>query len=116
MTTGDLSSDNEVKKGAEDNNTASTNTSSDTQNRSRGGYGRGRRVITRSRESIVKSVPVDRVKYSNLKLLRECVTEGGKIHPRRSSNTPAKLQRLVKKAVKRARFLGILPYTLKKRK
>jgi small subunit ribosomal protein S18 len=49
--------------------------------------------------------------YKNEKKLRNYVTERGKILPRRMSGTCAKHQRKLTCAIKRARYMGILPFT-----
>ena len=46
----------------------------------------------------------------DLGLLRKFVTDRGKILPRRITGTKAKYQRMLSTAVKRARFLALLPY------
>ncbi|MDG1121889.1 MAG: 30S ribosomal protein S18, partial [Glaciecola sp.] len=43
--------------------------------------------------------------------LRNYVTESGKIVPSRITGTSAKYQRQLSTAIKRARFLALLPYT-----
>ena len=50
------------------------------------------------------------VDYKNDRLLRRFVTERGKIVPRRMTGTCAKCQRSVVRAIKRARFLALMPY------
>lgn len=50
------------------------------------------------------------VDYKNERLLRRFVTERGKIVPRRMTGTCAKCQRGVVRAIKRARFLALMPY------
>jgi len=50
--------------------------------------------------------------YKDLGRLRIYVSERGKIEPRRKTGTCLKHQRLVATAVKRARHLALLPYTL----
>ncbi len=55
-----------------------------------------------------KSIVID---YKNTDLLRRFVTEEGKIRPRRQTGTCALHQRVVAAAVKRARFIALLPYT-----
>ena len=52
--------------------------------------------------------PID---YKNIKLLQNSITEGGAIMPRKGTGFNAKEQRMLAKAVKRARFLALLPYT-----
>ena len=47
----------------------------------------------------------------NADLLRRYITEEGKIRPRRQTGTCAKHQRQIAAAVKRARYIALLPYT-----
>ena len=51
------------------------------------------------------------VDYKDLEKLSRCVTDRGKIIPSRITGTCAKHQRMVTRAVKRARFMALLPYT-----
>lgn len=51
------------------------------------------------------------IDYKDLNLLRQNVTETGKIVPSRITGTTAKYQRQLASAVKRARFLALLPYS-----
>jgi len=44
--------------------------------------------------------------------LTRFVTEQGKMIPRRTSGNCAKCQRLVKRAIKRARHLALMPYVM----
>ena len=53
------------------------------------------------------SPPVD---YKNVKLLQRYISERGKMIPSRITSVSAKKQRELAVAVKRARFLGLLPY------
>ena len=53
---------------------------------------------------------VKSVDYKDIKLLERYVTERGKIASRRMSGNCAKHQRLVAEAIKKARFLALLPY------
>lgn len=48
--------------------------------------------------------------YKNVQLLQQYITEQGKILPRRVNNLTAKQQRLLSRAVKQARILGLLPF------
>jgi small subunit ribosomal protein S18 len=51
------------------------------------------------------------VDYKDVDLLKDFVTENGKIIPARITGTKAKYQRQLTAAVKRARFLALMPYT-----
>jgi small subunit ribosomal protein S18 len=53
---------------------------------------------------------VEYVDYKNTKLLKDFLTEKGKIIPRRITGNCAKHQRMVKIAIKRARHMALLPY------
>ena len=50
------------------------------------------------------------IDYKDVGLLRRFVSERGKILPRRITGTSAKWQRQLTTAIKRARFLALLPY------
>ena len=57
---------------------------------------------------------VDRVVYIDYKdvsMLKHYVTERGKIIPRRITGATAKHQRMLTRAIKRARQIAMLPYT-----
>ena len=49
--------------------------------------------------------------YKDLTLLKAYVGENGKLVPGRMTGTASRHQRLLSAAVKRARFLALLPYT-----
>ena len=49
------------------------------------------------------------VDYKDSELLRKCMTERGKIMPARFIGATAKPQRQVKRAIRRARVMGLLP-------
>jgi len=51
------------------------------------------------------------IDYKDLNTLRAYVTENGKIVPSRITGTKAKYQRMLQTAIKRARFLALIPYT-----
>ena len=50
------------------------------------------------------------IDYKDLNTLKAYVSESGKIMPSRVSGTKAGYQRQLKTAIKRARFLALLPY------
>lgn len=51
------------------------------------------------------------VDYKDLNILKEFVSENGKLIPARITGTKARYQRQLSTAVKRARFLALMPYT-----
>ena len=54
---------------------------------------------------------VDRIDYKDLETLKGYITETGKIVPSRITGTSARYQRQLTRAIKRARFLSLLPYS-----
>jgi small subunit ribosomal protein S18 len=54
---------------------------------------------------------IEEVDYKDVDLLKDFVGETGKIIPSRITGTKARYQRQLSTAVKRARFLALLPYT-----
>ena len=54
---------------------------------------------------------VKEIDYKDLDTLKQYITETGKIVPSRITGTKAKYQRQLATAVKRARFLALLPYS-----
>lgn len=53
---------------------------------------------------------VEEIDYKDINMLRNYITETGKIIPSRMSGTSAKYQRQLATAIKRARFLALMPY------
>jgi len=54
---------------------------------------------------------VAQIDYKDIETLKGYVSETGKIVPSRITGTKAKYQRQLATAIKRARYLAILPYT-----
>ena len=54
---------------------------------------------------------VQEIDYKDLEVLKQYVSETGKIVPSRITGTKAKYQRQLATAIKRARYLALLPYT-----
>ena len=54
-----------------------------------------------------------RIDYKDVKLLQRYVSERGKIVPSRITAVSSKKQRELAAAIKRARFLALLPYAVK---
>ena len=53
---------------------------------------------------------IKEIDYKDLNLLKNYVTETGKIIPSRISGTSTRYQRQLATAVKRARYLALIPY------
>lgn len=51
------------------------------------------------------------IDYKDLETLKAYITETGKIVPSRITGTKARYQRQLTTAIKRARFLALLPYS-----
>lgn len=74
-----------------------------------------RRLRNRKPRRKVCSFCVDKIEYIDYKdinKLRRYVNERGKILPRRMSGTCAKHQRQLAEAIKRARAIALLPYSV----
>jgi small subunit ribosomal protein S18 len=53
-----------------------------------------------------------KIDYKDVKLLQRFISERGKIVPSRITAVSAKKQRLLANAIKRARFMALLPYVI----
>ena len=53
------------------------------------------------------------IDYKDTRLLQRFVSERGKIVPARITSVSAKKQRELAKAIKRSRYIGLMPYTVK---
>ncbi len=71
----------------------------------RGGLFKRRKFCRFSAEKI------EWVDYKDVDLLKDFISENGKIMPARLTGTKARFQRQLSDAIKRARFLALLPYT-----
>ena len=54
---------------------------------------------------------VSEIDYKDMDTLKGYITETGKIVPSRITGTRAKYQRQLSSAIKRARYIALLPYT-----
>ena len=54
---------------------------------------------------------VKQIDYKDLEVMKDFIQENGKIMPARLTGTKAKYQRQMSTAIKRARFLALVPYT-----
>ncbi len=73
-------------------------------------------IKKRFQKKKVCSFCVDKIDidYKDAKLLRQFITERGKIMPRRLTGTCAKHQRNLAAAIKTARIIALVPFTLNK--
>jgi len=69
-------------------------------------FGRRRKVCPFSGDQAPK------IDYKDVKLLQRFISEKGKIVPARITAVSAKKQRKLSQAIKRARFLALLPYAV----
>lgn len=73
--------------------------------------GGGGRYTPRRKVSAFAVDNIQHVDYKDLARLRRHVGERGKIEPRRKMGTSAKHQRSLTVAIKRARYMALLPFT-----
>tara|TARA_B100000609_G_C16944294_1_gene295733 strand:- start:307 stop:558 length:252 start_codon:yes stop_codon:yes gene_type:complete len=72
-----------------------------------------RRPFQKKRKSCPFSGSKSKIDYKDIKTLTKFVSERGKIIPSRISAVSAKKQRELSKAIKRARYIGLMPYVVK---
>ena len=78
-----------------------------------GGGPGGRRPFFRRRKSCPFSGPnAPAIDYKDVRLLSRYISERGKIVPSRITAVSAKKQRELARAIKRSRYLGLLPYMI----
>jgi small subunit ribosomal protein S18 len=53
---------------------------------------------------------IDYIDYKDVSLLRKFVSDKGKIRPKRSSGNCVQHQKMIAKAIKRAREVALMPY------
>ncbi|CEZ19635.1 30S ribosomal protein S18 [Candidatus Methylopumilus planktonicus] len=70
-----------------------------------------REMYKRRRYCRFSAEGIKEVDYKDVDLLKDFITENGKLIPARITGTKAIYQRQLNIAVKRARFLALLPYT-----
>jgi small subunit ribosomal protein S18 len=79
-----------------------------------GGGGGGRRPFFRRRKTCpFTGANAPKIDFKDVRLLQRYVSERGKIVPSRITAVSAKKQRELAQAIKRARFLGLLPYLIR---
>ncbi|MCG5236022.1 30S ribosomal protein S18 [Xanthobacter autotrophicus] len=79
-----------------------------------GGGGGQRRPFFRRRKTCPFSGPnAPKIDYKDVRLLQRYISERGKIVPSRITAVSAKKQRELSTAIKRSRFLGLLPFVIR---
>ena len=76
-----------------------------------GGAGGNRSFSRRRKFCRFTAEGVKQIDYKDLATLKQYITETGKIVPSRITGTKAFYQRQLSAAIKRARYLALLPYT-----
>ena len=80
----------------------------DGDDRRGGGKGRG----GPTRKKLLSEEIFLKVDYKNPQVLRSFVTDRGKMIPRRISGASARQQRVISTAIRRARMLALLPFSV----
>jgi small subunit ribosomal protein S18 len=79
-----------------------------------GGRTPGRRPFFRRRKTCPFTGPnAPKIDYKDVRLLQRYISERGKMVPSRITAVSTKKQRALAQAIKRARFLGLLPYAVR---
>ena len=68
-------------------------------------------IIRRRKYCKFTAAGIEYIDYKDVKTLQSYVLDSAKIIPRRISGTSARHQRMLTKAIKRARHLALLPFT-----
>jgi len=76
------------------------------------GKGGPRRRFQRRKICYFTAIKAQYIDYKDVETLKRFVTDRGKILPRRVTGTSAKFQRLLTQAIKRARHMALLPFTV----
>ena len=72
---------------------------------------RGNNLFKRRKFCRFTAEKVKEIDYKDIDVLKDFVQENGKIMPARITGTKARYQRQLSTAIKRARYLALLPYT-----
>lgn len=73
---------------------------------------RGQRALFRRRKFCrFTAEKVEWIDYKDIEVLKDFINENGKIIPARITGTKSRYQRQLSVAIKRARYLALLPYT-----
>jgi len=81
------------------------------KNKGKDGKKKGNALFRRRKFCRFTAEGIKQVDYKDINLLKDFINENGRIIPARITGTKARFQRQLSIAVKRARFLALLPYT-----
>jgi small subunit ribosomal protein S18 len=79
----------------------------------RGGGGQRRPFFRRKKTCPFSGANAPKIDYKDVKLLQRFISERGKIVPSRITAVSSSKQRLLANAIKRARYMALLPYVVK---
>lgn len=65
-----------------------------------------------TRKKLLSDEVFSKIDYKNPQVLRSFVTDRGKMIPRRISGASARQQRVISTAIRRARMLALLPFSV----
>jgi small subunit ribosomal protein S18 len=72
---------------------------------------KGRSLFKRRKFCRFSAEKIEVIDYKDVDILKDFITENGKIMPARITGTKTGYQRQLSTAIKRARFLALMPYT-----
>lgn len=72
---------------------------------------KGRSLFKRRKFCRFSAEKIEQIDYKDVEILKDFITENGKIMPARITGTKAGYQRQLSTAIKRARYLALMPYT-----
>ncbi|ENY70166.1 30S ribosomal protein S18 [Mycoplasmopsis bovigenitalium] len=74
-------------------------------------FNKTKKPFTKRRRSLIAELNLNYIDYKDVELLSKFITGTGQIKPRSATGLSAKDQRKVAMAIKRARFMALMPYT-----
>ena len=72
---------------------------------------KGRSLFKRRKFCRFTAEKIAEIDYKDVEILKDFITENGKIMPARITGTKTGYQRQLSTAIKRARYLALMPYT-----
>jgi small subunit ribosomal protein S18 len=72
---------------------------------------KGRSLFKRRKFCRFSAEKIEEIDYKDIDILKDFISENGKMMPARITGTKSGYQRQLSTAIKRARFLALMPYT-----